>query len=144
SRSRHRAREALPIPERRLLPQTRTLIPRPELREESLIAQALANRARAFEKRVATINRRRRSIGAQPPDRLGVVPEDRRLHVLRADQVIRHEEELLLSRPAMPLGDTVKLRLPERRGMAIEEEVQDRHEVALSRTEAPVKVGRLA
>ena len=61
-----------------------------------------------------------------------------------ADHVIRHEQELLVLDPGVLGKDLGQFGHRPHGGDVLQDQVQDRHEVRLARTEAPVQVARLA
>ena len=80
----------------------------------------------------------------EPADVLDVAAEDGRLHVSRADHVVRHEQELLALDPAVLDADRRQPSVRAGPGVVLQEQVQHGHEVALARAEAAVQVGGLA
>lgn len=76
---------------------------------------------------------------------LGVLPEDGRLQVRRADQVVRHHQEPLPLRPAVVARDDLRqLRNGAGGRMTLQQQRQHCHEVALAAAETAVQIARLA
>ena len=75
----------------------------------------------------------------------GIVPQERRLHALRSNHVVRNHEELPAGGPHIGLGDGAR-KLGDRTGARFlaKQERQHRHEVALAASEAAVQVRALA
>ena len=78
-------------------------------------------------------------------DEIDIAAEDARLHVVGADHVIGHEQELLAGDPVVVLGDDRgEFGDAAGRRVALEDQVQHGHEVALTAAEAAVQVAGLA
>ena len=78
-------------------------------------------------------------------DEVHVAAQDARLHVVGVDHVVGHQQELLAGQPVVVLlDDRGQLRDPPGRRVALQDQVQHGHEVALAAAEAAVQVGRLA
>ena len=115
-----------------------------QLREEGLVAHALAQLARILEQALGQVEAGHRRVGVQLAHELGVLAEDGRLHVPRADHVVRHQQELAAMRPAVARHDIGQFGDRARLGVAGQQQVEHRHEVALAGAETAVQVGRLA
>ena len=78
-------------------------------------------------------------------DEVHVAAQDARLHVVGVDHVVGHQQELLAGQPVVVLLDDPG-QLGDRPGrrVALQDQVQHGHEVALAAAEAAVQVGRLA
>ena len=78
-------------------------------------------------------------------DEVDVTSEDSRLHVVGANHVIWHEQELLAGDPVVVLGDDRgKFRNSACSSVALEDQVQHGHEVALAAAEAAMQIAGLA
>ena len=75
---------------------------------------------------------------------VGVLSKDGRLHVARADHVVRHQQELAPFGPAVARHHVGQFWRGAGLRVASQQQVQHRHEVALARAETAVQVGRLA
>src|SRR5687768_10861396 len=74
-----------------------------------------------------------------------ITAEDSRLHVVRGDHVVRHKQELFSADPFVMFGDDrCKLWYPSRDRIALQDQVQNGHEVTFATAEASVEVTRLA
>ena len=80
-----------------------------------------------------------------PFDVARVATENGGLQILGVHQVERHHQELLPLGPRVVLGDHLR-QLRDRAGIriAVQQQIQDRHEMALAAAEAAVQIGRLA
>ena len=94
---------------------------------------------------VGQIDARQRGTGVKLHHVIDVAAQNGRLHVASADHVVRHEQELLVLDPAVlgahlgEFGDRDRTA-----GLCCKQQVQHRHEVRLTGTEAAVQVTRLA
>ena len=86
-----------------------------------------------------------RRIGVNAADELDVTAEDARLHVVGANHVIRHEQEFLAGDPVAVFGDDrCEFRDAACRRVALEDQVEHGHEVALPAPETAVQIAGLA
>ena len=119
--------------------------PSPSVPKNAVVAHLLAEVLGVAEKALGEIDAWDRRIGVDPANEIDVTAEDARLHVVGADHVIRHEQELLAGDPVVVLGDDRgEFRDAACRRIALEDQVQHGHEVALTATEAAVQIARLA
>ena len=78
-------------------------------------------------------------------DEIDVAPKNARLHIVSGDHVVRNQQELLTFDPRIVLLDHGgKLWNPSGRRVARKDQVQNRHEVALTATEAAVQISSFA
>src|SRR5437870_2943055 len=86
-----------------------------------------------------------RSIRMCPPYEIDVAAQDTRLHVMSADHVVRHQQELLAPEPLVVLGDDGgQFRDAACGWIALQDQMQHSHEVAFSTPEAAVQIAGLA
>jgi hypothetical protein len=80
-----------------------------------------------------------------PADEVGIAAENARLHVVRAEHVVRHQQHPLAADPGVVPGDHAG-QLGDRPGgrVALQDQVDNRHEMALAAAETAVQVGGLA
>jgi hypothetical protein len=85
------------------------------------------------------------AFGYVAADEVHVAAQDARLHVVGADHVVRHQQEPLAGQPTVVLRDHPS-QFRDRAGgrVALQDQVQHGHEMALAATEAAVQVDRLA
>jgi len=113
--------------------------------EELLVAEVSTEQFRLLEQRLVRVHAWERCVGVGMPKVRDVAAEDTLLHRLGADHVQRHKLEALASQSVVVLADRAReLGDAARAGVALEQQVQDGHEVALARAEAAVEVGGLA
>ena len=105
-----------------------------------LLAHALGIRKQAFGQ-VETGNRR---LWMALAHKLGVLPQDGALHVLGANHVVGHQQELLAMRPAVFGNHCGQFRRGAGLRVACQQEIEHRHKVALARAKTAVQVSRLA
>ena len=75
---------------------------------------------------------------------IDVAAEDCRLHVAGTDHVIRHQQKLLVLNPLVFVADRRQFGDGPHHGIVLEQQMQHRHEVRLTRTKAAVQVARFA
>ena len=100
-RGRHRGVELRGGPRPADLAPLRPAGPLADLGEELLVAQEFALVAGVVEEVVGQVDARPGGVGVDAAHVVGVAAEDRRLHVPRADHVVRHEQELLALDPVV-------------------------------------------
>ena len=100
--------------------------------------------AGVLEDLVGQVDAWQRSTGVKLHHVIDVAAQDRRFHVPGTDHVIRHEQELLVLNPRVLGKDLRQFGHRPHGGDVLQDQVQDRHEVRLTGTEAPVQVARLA
>src|SRR5215471_16867550 len=77
--------------------------------------------------------------------KIDIATEDTRLHIVRADHVVRYQQELFLVCPCIVFADDrCQLRNAPSRHIALQNEVQHGHEMALATSKAAVQIARLA
>lgn len=112
-----------------------------ELFEKLWIAELLAEPHGVLEETVGEIKPRHRRLGVMVSYEVGVLAEDRGLHVQVADHVVGDQQEPLALRPCVMPRDHVR-QLGDGAGpdVARKQEVQNGHEVALAGAEAAVQI----
>ena len=112
--------------------------------EEVVIAHLPAQPMRALDQLGAAVETRRRRIRMLLADMGRIAAQDRLLHAARADHVERHHQVAATLPPGVgfthhagQLGNGARL------GIAFQDHVQHRHEMALAAAEAAVQVGAL-
>ena len=113
--------------------------------EELLVADLPAEVLGVAEQALGQVHARQRRRRVGPADEVGIAAENARLHVVRAEHVVRHEQDPLAADPGVVPGDHAG-QLGDRPGgrVALQDQVDDRHEMALSAAETAVQVGGLA
>ena len=77
--------------------------------------------------------------------KIDIATQDTRLHIVRADHMVRHQQELLIVCPGIVFADDrCQLRNAPSRRVALQNEVQHGHEMALPTPKAPMQIARLA
>ena len=116
-----------------------------ERREERDVAELHTRQLGLLEERLVCVHAGEHRVWVGLLHMPDVPAEDRLLHRLRTDHVERHELERPLRQHLIARGDRLReLRDRARCRIALQQQVQHRHEVRLARTEAAVEVGRLA
>jgi hypothetical protein len=115
-----------------------------QLGEEGPVTHLRAQVAGILEQAFGQVEAGHRRVGVLLAHEVGVLAEDGRLHVARADHVVRHQQELAPFGPAVARHHVGQLWRGAGLRVAGQQQVQHRHEVALARAETAVQVGRLA
>ena len=115
------------------------------LAKNAAVAHRVAQRAGVLEDVMCLEESRCWGLRVQPAYVLGIVAEDRRLHVGRPDHVVRHHQEPTVHRPLVGSRDDLgQLRDGAGARVALQQQREHRHEVALAAAEAAVQVRALA
>ena len=115
-----------------------------ELGKKSRIADLPAHALRVAKQAFGQIKAGNRRCRVQLAHKLRVLPEDGAFHVLGANHVVGHEQELFAMRPAIFGDHTRQLGNRARLRVARQQKIQHGHEVAFARTKTAVQVSRLA
>ena len=115
-----------------------------QLGEKRVIAHALTHLTSVLEQALRQVEAGNWRLRVLLAHVFGVLPQDGRFHVPRADHVIRHQQELPAIRPPMAGDHVGQLRRRACLRVAGQQQVQHRHEVALAGAETAMQIGRLA
>jgi hypothetical protein len=111
--------------------------------EELLVTELLPQPTRVLQQSLGAVDLRDLLAGLVAADVLHVAAEDGRLQALGPGQVVGDQQEPFGAEPGMPRGDLGQVGPVQRAGVAVEQGVEHRHEVALAGAERAVQVGGL-